>query len=174
MQAGVFNVTNHYEQSILRAGDAGFAPMSSAHYFKNIGTTDCYVVLIFNAGTFTNIDATFLIGNMPAEVSHDRCSELISTILQYRYWSIMVYHGRCLLFEGYPRNCWVVGHQLSWVLPLYQLLRRVSCCPCSWLSSELWLGSSSCKHSGTSLSLFCPLCRRWRQTWASLWMWPRL
>ena len=70
MQAGVLNVTNHYEQSILRAGDAGFAPMSSAHYFKNIGTTDCYVVLIFNAGTFTNIDATPLIGNMPAEVSH--------------------------------------------------------------------------------------------------------
>ncbi|CAL5229796.1 g13190 [Coccomyxa viridis] len=67
IQAGVFNVTNHYEQSILRAGDAGFAPMSSAHYFKNIGTTDCYVVLIFNAGKFTNIDATFLVANMPAE-----------------------------------------------------------------------------------------------------------
>ena len=86
VQAGVLNVTNHYEQSILHAGDAGFAPMSSAHYFKNIGTTDCYVVLIFNAGTFTNIDATFLIGNMPAEVSRHSFSELICISIQCR-WS---------------------------------------------------------------------------------------
>ncbi len=68
-QAGVFNYTGHYEESILHAGDAGFAPVSSAHYFKNVGDEDCFVVLMFNNGQFTNIDATALVGNMPAEVS---------------------------------------------------------------------------------------------------------
>ncbi len=68
-QAGVFNYTGHYEESILHAGDAGFAPVSSAHYFKNVGDEDCFVVLMFNDGQFTNIDATALVGNMPAEVS---------------------------------------------------------------------------------------------------------
>lgn len=78
-QAGVFNYTGHYEESILHAGDAGFAPISSAHYFKNVGDIDCFVVLMFSAGQFTNIDATALIGNMPAEVSQQRphcCSQL--------------------------------------------------------------------------------------------------
>ena len=69
LQAGVFNETGHYEESILHAGDAGFAPVTSGHFFKNVGSTDSYVVLIFNSGQFTNIDATALIGNMPAEVS---------------------------------------------------------------------------------------------------------
>ena len=69
VQAGVFNYTGFYEESILHAGDVGLAPVSSAHYFKNVGSTDCFVVLIFNAGRFTNIDATALVGNMPAEVS---------------------------------------------------------------------------------------------------------
>ena len=72
MQAGVFNATGHYEESILRAGDAGFAPVSSGHYFKNIGETESYVVLIFNAGRFTNVDLTALVGNVPAEVGHCR------------------------------------------------------------------------------------------------------
>ncbi|CAL5229797.1 g13191 [Coccomyxa viridis] len=67
LQAGVFNYTGHYEESILHAGDAGFAPVSSAHYFKNVGDEDCFVVLMFNDGQFTNIDATALVGNMPAE-----------------------------------------------------------------------------------------------------------
>ncbi len=96
MQAGVFNVTNHYEQSILRAGDAGFAPMSSAHYFKNIGTTDCYVVLIFNAGKFTNIDATFLVANMPAEVSHPNRRGLP----YYPTVQLVGCNGRHVLSEG--------------------------------------------------------------------------
>jgi len=70
VQAGVFNETGHYEESVLHAGDAGFAPVTSGHFFKNVGSTDSYVVLIFNNGQFTNIDATALIGNMPAEVCH--------------------------------------------------------------------------------------------------------
>ncbi|CAK0784366.1 hypothetical protein CVIRNUC_007570 [Coccomyxa viridis] len=67
IQAGVFNSTGHYEESVLRAGDAGFAPVASGHYFKNIGETESYVVLIFNAGRFTNVDLTALVGNIPAE-----------------------------------------------------------------------------------------------------------
>ena len=72
MQAGVFNETGQYEKSVLRAGDAGFAPVSSGHYFKNIGETESYVVLIFNAGRFTNLDLTALVGNVPAEVRQCR------------------------------------------------------------------------------------------------------
>ena len=78
VQAGVFTSGGHYEESILNAGDAGFAPMSSAHYFKNVGSTDSYVVLIFNAGQLTNIEATALVANMPAEVSQCSCSALFS------------------------------------------------------------------------------------------------
>lgn len=74
MQAGVFNSTGHYEESVLRAGDAGFAPVASGHYFKNIGETESYVVLIFNADRFTNVDLTALVGNIPAEVG--RCGSL--------------------------------------------------------------------------------------------------
>ena len=76
VQAGVFSSGGHYEESILYAGDAGFAPMSSAHYFKNVGSSDSYVVLIFNAGQLTNIEASALVANMPAEVSHCSCSQL--------------------------------------------------------------------------------------------------
>lgn len=72
MQAGVLNQTGQYEESTLHAGDVGFAPVTSGHYFKNIGDTDCFVVLIFNAGKFTNIDVTALVGNVPAEVSHNK------------------------------------------------------------------------------------------------------
>ena len=72
MQAGVFNATGQYEESVLRAGDAGFAPVSSGHYFKNIGEMESYVVLIFNAGRFTNVDVTALVGNVPAEVGQRR------------------------------------------------------------------------------------------------------
>lgn len=78
-QAGVFNYTGHYEESILHAGDAGFAPVSSAHYFKNVGDEECFVVLMFNNGQFTNIDATALVGNMPAEVSRSS-SPLFSAV----------------------------------------------------------------------------------------------
>ena len=67
------NSTGHYEESILQAGDAGFAPLSSAHYFKNVGSTDSFVVLIFNDGQLTSIEATALVGNMPAQVSFCSC-----------------------------------------------------------------------------------------------------
>jgi oxalate decarboxylase len=68
MQAGVFNETGYYEESILHAGDAGFVPSASGHYFKTIGDTECYVVLVFNVGRFTNIDLSALVANVPAEV----------------------------------------------------------------------------------------------------------
>ena len=80
-QAGVFNATGDYEESVLRAGDAGFAPISSGHYFKNIGGTESFVVLIFNAGRFTNIDLTALVGNVPAEVGQRRSLTQCRTIL---------------------------------------------------------------------------------------------
>ena len=80
MQAGVFNGTGYYEESILHAGDAGFAPRASEHYFKNIGDTECFVVLIFNAGRFTNIDLTTLVGNVPPEVGIARISLMIECV----------------------------------------------------------------------------------------------
>ena len=70
VQAGVFTAGGHHEENTLYAGDAGYAPMSSAHWFKNVGSTDSYIVLIFNAGQLTNLEATALVANMPAEVSN--------------------------------------------------------------------------------------------------------
>lgn len=70
VQAGVFTTGGRHEVNILHAGDAGYAPKSSAHWFKNVGSTDSYVVLIFNAGILTNLEATTLVAHMPAEVSH--------------------------------------------------------------------------------------------------------
>lgn len=78
----------------MHAGDAGFAPVSSAHYFKNVGDTDCYVVLIFNSGRFTNIDATALVGNMPAEVR--RCTAALC-ILPPRPEALIRLAGTCSL-----------------------------------------------------------------------------
>ena len=52
----------------MQAGDAGFAPKGIPHYFRNVGQGRALVLLIFNAGIFTNIDISFMLGNVPSQV----------------------------------------------------------------------------------------------------------
>lgn len=50
----------------LRAGDVGFAPRGSAHYVRNANADKpALVVLIFDAGVFTNIDVNNFLGSFP-------------------------------------------------------------------------------------------------------------
>lgn len=58
-----------YEEGFLGEGDAGYAPKGSAHWLHNTSNdTDAFMVLIFDDGTFTNIDLPWFIGNVDPEV----------------------------------------------------------------------------------------------------------
>eukprot|EP00879_Flechtneria_rotunda_P017636 GHRR01018487.1.p1 GENE.GHRR01018487.1~~GHRR01018487.1.p1 ORF type:complete len:142 (+),score=32.40 GHRR01018487.1:816-1241(+) len=64
-EAQVFLKPGEYYTSVLKTGDLGFAPHGSAHYFKNVGKETGVVVLIFNKGSFTNIDVSNFLGGFP-------------------------------------------------------------------------------------------------------------
>ena len=57
-----------FQKSVMRQGDAGYAPMSSAHYLKALGGKEAWVVLMFDNGPFTNIDLPVLLSQVPKEV----------------------------------------------------------------------------------------------------------
>ncbi len=64
-----------YEEGFLGPGDAGYAPKGSAHWLHNASNdTDAYMVLIFDDGTFTNIDLPWFISNVDPEVRALLCS----------------------------------------------------------------------------------------------------
>ncbi|EIE22888.1 RmlC-like cupin [Coccomyxa subellipsoidea C-169] len=70
LTAGVFMKPGEYEDGFLGPGDAGYAPKGSAHWLLNASNdTDAYVVLIFDDGTFTNIDLPWFIGNVDPEIT---------------------------------------------------------------------------------------------------------
>ena len=75
-QAGVFLEPGKVTEAVLHAGDAGFAPRGSGHYFINTADEDAYVILIFDEGKFTNIDVTSLIAGVPPQA---RAPSLIGT-----------------------------------------------------------------------------------------------
>ena len=52
----------------LGPGDAGFAPRGSAHWLRNTGTTDGFMILMFDGGVFTNEDIGGFIGTLPVDV----------------------------------------------------------------------------------------------------------
>ena len=66
-QAGVFLEPGTVTEAILHAGDAGFAPRGSGHYFINTADEDAYVILIFDDGEFTNVDVTSLVADVPPQ-----------------------------------------------------------------------------------------------------------
>ncbi|KAK9917475.1 hypothetical protein WJX75_004774 [Coccomyxa subellipsoidea] len=70
LAAGVFMKPGVYEEGFLGEGDAGYAPKGSAHWLRNTSNdTDAFMVLIFDDGTFTNIDLPSFIGNVDPEVT---------------------------------------------------------------------------------------------------------
>ena len=64
-EVGVFTSPGQSVTGTLNPGDLGFAPRGSGHYVKNTGTTPGHVVLIFNAGEFTNVDVVNFLGAFP-------------------------------------------------------------------------------------------------------------
>lgn len=72
-------------ESILRAGDVGYAPRGAPHYFKNVGCTDAFVLLIFDAGIFNTLDVTHVTADLPAQVRPASCcSSAPDTMLLHR------------------------------------------------------------------------------------------
>ena len=76
MQVGLVVRPGEHEETVIHAGDAGFAPKSIQHYIRNVGQGTARIVLIFNAGVFTNIDVGFMLGNVPPQVCMSRALHL--------------------------------------------------------------------------------------------------
>lgn len=79
---GVFTAPGESSTAVIGAGDLGFAPRGSGHYLKNIGKEMAHVVLIFNAGQFTNVDINNFLGAVPPSVtatSINADTELVET-----------------------------------------------------------------------------------------------
>lgn len=63
VEAGVFESPQIAPvHATLGPGDLGFAPRGSGHFLRNLGDTPAYILLVFDAGTFTNVDATQFLG----------------------------------------------------------------------------------------------------------------
>uniref|UniRef100_A0A383W9E2 Cupin type-1 domain-containing protein n=1 Tax=Tetradesmus obliquus TaxID=3088 RepID=A0A383W9E2_TETOB len=65
LEVGVFTEPGQSAGGVLQPGDLGFAPRGSGHYLRNIGQQMAHVVLIFNAGLFTNVDVGNFLGTVP-------------------------------------------------------------------------------------------------------------
>ena len=72
----MFTEPGVHEQSILGAGDVGYAPKGAGHWLANNSTTEAaYVILIFDDGPFTDIDLPWMLGNAPYQVGYTaRCA----------------------------------------------------------------------------------------------------
>ncbi|KAF8069382.1 oxdD [Scenedesmus sp. PABB004] len=64
-EVGVFTAVGASASGVLRPGDLGFAPRGSGHYLRNVGPTPGAVVLIFDAGRFSNVDVGNFLGASP-------------------------------------------------------------------------------------------------------------
>ncbi|KAK9840760.1 hypothetical protein WJX81_002919 [Elliptochloris bilobata] len=67
-EGAVFTRAGVAQDFTLGPGDAGFAPRGSAHWLRNTGDTDAYMILMFDGGVFTNEDVGGLIGVLPASI----------------------------------------------------------------------------------------------------------
>jgi oxalate decarboxylase len=65
LEVGVFTEPGQSAGGVMQPGDVGFAPRGSGHYLRNIGQQMAHVVLIFNAGLFTNVDVSNFLGTAP-------------------------------------------------------------------------------------------------------------
>lgn len=67
VETGVFLAPGSYVNDVLATGDLGFAPRGSGHYLRNPSPdVAADVVLIFDAGLFTNVDVSNFLGAVPA------------------------------------------------------------------------------------------------------------
>lgn len=77
LQAGVNIAPGQYEQSIMRAGDAGYAPVESTHYLRALGDAGAWVVLMFDDSPLGTIELPAFLSQVPNQVgSHHTTSSL--------------------------------------------------------------------------------------------------
>jgi hypothetical protein len=67
-QTGVVTEPGVFHKGELNTGDAGYAPVSSAHYLKAVNDEGAWVILMFDSGPFTNIDIPALLSQVPLQV----------------------------------------------------------------------------------------------------------
>lgn len=65
VETGVFLGPGEFTSAVLQAGDLGFAPRGSGHYIRNPNNSPVTMVLIFDAGVFTNVDINNFLGAVP-------------------------------------------------------------------------------------------------------------
>lgn len=66
MRMTVFASKGRAETVELNAGDVGYVPQGYGHYLENTGQGRCRILLVFNAGTYQDIDLTGWIVSNPA------------------------------------------------------------------------------------------------------------
>lgn len=70
LQLGIFNATGQTTQQTLHTGDVGYVPKGTGHWIKSPTAEPGFMILVFNSGTFTNVDAPEWLGSLPSEASH--------------------------------------------------------------------------------------------------------
>ncbi len=68
MRMTVFASKGRAETVELSAGDVGYVPQGYGHYLQNTGSGRCRLLLVFNAGTYEDIDLTSWIASNPAQL----------------------------------------------------------------------------------------------------------
>lgn len=68
MRMTVFASKGRAETVELTAGDVGYAPQGYGHYLENTGSGTCRVLLVFNSGTYEDIDLTGWIAATPVQL----------------------------------------------------------------------------------------------------------
>jgi oxalate decarboxylase len=66
MRMTVFASKGRAETVELAAGDVGYVPQGNGHYLENVGPGRCRILLVFNSGTYQDIDLTGWIAANPA------------------------------------------------------------------------------------------------------------
>jgi oxalate decarboxylase len=66
MRMTVFASKGRAETVELAAGDVGYVPQGYGHYLENVGPDRCRILLVFNSGTYQDIDLTGWIAANPA------------------------------------------------------------------------------------------------------------
>ena len=68
MRMTVFASKGRAETVELSAGDVGYVPRGYGHYLQNVGQGPCRILLVFNDGTYEDIDLTGWIASNPKRI----------------------------------------------------------------------------------------------------------
>ena len=135
-------------EAILRAGDAGYAPRGAPHYFKNVGCTDAFVLLVFDAGTFDTLEVTHVTAGLPAQVrSACCCSSGASHAMHTVCWDCSAARGCSALRAWLPRAPSSV---------LFYSLIRCACVVAQIVATDLNVGAGFAETFSVNLTSVVP------------------